>query len=100
MVSFCFLFCIRLLTVKLKNDDYTTCTSKGDTVAIVATARKISKIIYNPLSICYTSWGLEVVIGSTIGLDQNQLAGTDAQRAADFQKQMDNLNIKAIWCSW
>ena len=31
------------------------------------------------------SWGLEVVIGSRIGLDNNQLAGTDEQRAADFQ---------------
>jgi muramoyltetrapeptide carboxypeptidase len=26
------------------------------------------------------------------------IAGTDAQRAADFQKQLDNPNIKAIWC--
>ena len=33
------------------------------------------------------NWGLEVVIGSTIGLDNNQLAGTDEQRAADFQTQ-------------
>jgi muramoyltetrapeptide carboxypeptidase len=44
------------------------------------------------------SWGLEVIIGNTIGLDNNQLAGTDAQRAADFQQQLDNPNIKAIWC--
>uniref|UniRef100_UPI003751B9EB S66 peptidase family protein n=1 Tax=Flavobacterium sp. TaxID=239 RepID=UPI003751B9EB len=44
------------------------------------------------------SWGLEVVIGSTIGLDNNQLAGTDEQRAADFQQQLNNPNIKAIWC--
>jgi muramoyltetrapeptide carboxypeptidase len=41
---------------------------------------------------------LEVKIGSTIGLDLNQLAGTDEQRAKDFQEQMDNPNIKAIWC--
>jgi muramoyltetrapeptide carboxypeptidase len=26
------------------------------------------------------------------------LAGTDEQRTADFQEQMDNPNIKAIWC--
>jgi muramoyltetrapeptide carboxypeptidase len=44
------------------------------------------------------NWGLEVVIGNTIGLDKNQLAGTDEQRAADFQTQLDNPNIKAIWC--
>ncbi len=28
----------------------------------------------------------------------NQLAGTDEERAADFQEQMDDPNIKAIWC--
>jgi muramoyltetrapeptide carboxypeptidase len=39
-----------------------------------------------------------VVIGSTIGLDNNQLVGTDEQRTADFQQQLDNPNIKAIWC--
>jgi muramoyltetrapeptide carboxypeptidase len=43
-------------------------------------------------------WGLKVKIGNTIGLDYYQLAGTDDQRAADFQEQLDNLNIKAIWC--
>lgn len=43
-------------------------------------------------------WGLKVKIGNTIGLDYFQLAGTDDQRAADFQEQMDNPNIKAIWC--
>jgi muramoyltetrapeptide carboxypeptidase len=42
--------------------------------------------------------GLEVIIGNTIGLDDNQLAGTDEQRAADFQQQLDNPNIKGIWC--
>ena len=44
------------------------------------------------------SWGLEIVIGKSIGLDNNQLAGTDEQRAADFQSMIDNPNIKAIWC--
>jgi muramoyltetrapeptide carboxypeptidase len=39
-----------------------------------------------------------VVIGSTIGLDNNQLVGTDEQCTADFQQQLDNPNIKAIWC--
>jgi muramoyltetrapeptide carboxypeptidase len=39
-----------------------------------------------------------VVIGSTIGLDNNQLVELDEQRTADFQQQLDNPNIKAIWC--
>ncbi len=71
---------------------------KGDTIAIVATARKNIDDNLKPAISWLKSWGLEVVIGNTIGLDKNQLAGTDEQRAADFQSQLDNPNIKAIWC--
>ena len=71
---------------------------KGDTIAILATARKNIDDNLNPAIDLLHSWGLEVVIGKTIGLDDNQLAGTDSQRAEDFQKQLDNQNIKAIWC--
>jgi muramoyltetrapeptide carboxypeptidase len=71
---------------------------KGDTIAIVATARKNIDDNLQPAIDVLHSWGLEVVIGKTIGLDENQLAGTDEQRAADFQQQLDNPNIKAIWC--
>ena len=71
---------------------------KGDTIAIVATARKNIEDNLQPAISWLKSWGLEVVIGTTIGLDKNQLAGSDEQRAADFQTQLDNPNIKAIWC--
>lgn len=71
---------------------------KGDTIAILATARKNIDDNLKPALDLLHSWGLEAIIGSSIGLDDNQLAGTDAQRAADFQAQLDNPNIKAIWC--
>jgi muramoyltetrapeptide carboxypeptidase len=71
---------------------------KGDTIALVATARKNIDDNLKPAIDLLHSWGLEVVIGKTIGLDNNQLAGKDAERAADFQQQLDNPNIKAIWC--
>ncbi len=71
---------------------------KGDTVAIVATARKYTENLLQPAIDLLHSWGLEVVIGKSIGLDNNQLAGTDEERTADFQTQLDNPNIKAIWC--
>lgn len=71
---------------------------KGDTIAIVATARKNIDDNLKPAIALAKSWGLEVVIGQTIGLDDNQLAGTDEQRAADFQNMIDNPNIKAVWC--
>ncbi|WP_310558484.1 LD-carboxypeptidase [Flavobacterium sp.] len=71
---------------------------KGDTIALVATARKNIDDNLKPAIDLLHSWGLEVLIGTTIGLDNDQLAGTDAERAADFQQQLDNPNIKAIWC--
>jgi muramoyltetrapeptide carboxypeptidase len=71
---------------------------KGDVVAIVATARKNIDDNLKTSIEWLKSWGLEVKIGSTIGLDLDQLAGTDEQRAKDFQQQMDDPKIKAIWC--
>lgn len=71
---------------------------KGDTIAILATARKNIDDNLKPAIDLLHSWGLEVVIGKSIGLDDNQLAGTDEQRAEDFQQQLNNPNIKAIWC--
>ena len=71
---------------------------KGDTVTIVSTARKNIDDNLKPTIDLLEGWGLKVKIGKTIGLDYYQLAGTDEQRTADFQEQMDNPNIKAIWC--
>jgi muramoyltetrapeptide carboxypeptidase len=71
---------------------------KGDTIAIVATARKNIEDNLKPTIDLLHSWGLEVVIGKSIGLDNHQLAGTDDERAADLQQQLNNSNIKAIWC--
>jgi hypothetical protein len=45
------------------------------------------------------SWGLNVKLGATIGLDNFQLGGTDSKRAADFQAQLDDISVKAIWCA-
>ena len=70
---------------------------KGDTVGILATARKIDLETLQPAIKQLESWGLKVVIGKTIGPEQNQLAGPDDLRAQDFQEMLDNPNIKAIW---
>jgi muramoyltetrapeptide carboxypeptidase LdcA involved in peptidoglycan recycling len=72
---------------------------KGDTVAILATARKHIVKSMQPTISLLESWGLHVVIGKSIGLEKNQLAGNDKERAADLQEQLDNPNIKAIWCA-
>lgn len=70
---------------------------KGDTVAIVATARKIDVVNLQPAIALLESWGLHVVIGKSIGKEDHQLAGPDWQRATDFQEMIDNPKIKAIW---
>ena len=71
----------------------------GDTVAIVCTARKFFPEDAKPAIDLLESWGLKVKLGNTIGLDNCQLGGTDNERAADFQAQLDDENVKAIWCA-
>jgi muramoyltetrapeptide carboxypeptidase len=71
----------------------------GDTVAIVCTARKFFPVDAKPAIDLLESWGLNVKLGATIGLDNFQLGGTDTERAADFQAQLDDENVKAIWCA-
>lgn len=72
---------------------------KNDTVAIVSTARKISLEEIQPAIELLKSWGLKVIVGETIGFEANQFAGSDAHRTSDFQKMLDNPNIKALWCA-
>lgn len=72
---------------------------KNDEVAIVATARKVTREELKPAINVLNSWGLKPVIGDSIGLENHQFAGTDEERATDFQQQLDNPNIKAIWCA-
>ncbi|UYW00868.1 LD-carboxypeptidase [Flavobacterium agricola] len=70
---------------------------KGDTVAIVCTARKFFKEDAQPAIALLESWGLRVKLGKTIGLDYFQLGGTDEQRTADFNEQIQDPEVKAIW---
>ncbi|WGF93612.1 S66 peptidase family protein [Aequorivita marisscotiae] len=72
---------------------------KNDTVGIVSTARKISKEELKPALQLLESWGLKAVLGKTIGAEENQFAGSDDLRAADFQQMIDDPKIKAIWCA-
>ncbi len=72
---------------------------KGNQVAIVATARKIDLDELQEGLALLKTWGLVPVIGKTIGLQDNQYAGDDAQRSADFQAALNNPDIKAIWCA-
>jgi muramoyltetrapeptide carboxypeptidase len=76
-----------------------TFLQKDDTVAIVSTARKISKEELSPSIQLLESWGLKAKLGKTIGAEENQFAGSDELRATDFQQMLDDPKVKAIWCA-
>lgn len=69
---------------------------KGDRIGILSTARSIdfSEIVFADELL--KAWGYVPVYGKTIGLKQNQFAGTDAERAADLQVMLDDETIRAI----
>jgi muramoyltetrapeptide carboxypeptidase len=71
----------------------------GDQVAIIATARYISKAEIQPAIDLLKSWGLKPILGSSIGQQEHQFAGSDQERAKDFQNQLNHPDIKAIWCA-
>ena len=74
---------------------------KGDSIIIVASAGILinrNEIIDEAKKLA-ESWGLKVFIGDHVFNQNNHFAGTDEERASDFQKALDNPSIKAIWCA-
>lgn len=69
----------------------------GDTVAIVATARKVSKAEMRPAISILESWGLKVQPGKNLYKDDRQFAGADEERAGDLQRALNNKNIRAVF---
>lgn len=71
----------------------------GDTIAIAATARKISIEELRPAIHLLESWGLKVFLPEQVLATNHQFAGTDDTRAFVFQQLLDNPDIKAIFCA-
>jgi len=71
----------------------------GDKIAIISTARKVSFAEMEPAIAILNSWGLEVVLGQTIGAEHHQFAGSDDLRRADLQHMLNNPEIKAVLCA-
>lgn len=69
---------------------------KGDTVIIVATARKILKNELEPAIKELKSWGLKVELSKNIYKSENQFAGSDKNRADDLQNAINHKKAKAI----
>ncbi|UNY99440.1 LD-carboxypeptidase [Zhouia spongiae] len=66
---------------------------------ITSTARKIDFTDIEAATMLLMKWGFDYKISKTIGLEDRQFAGTDDERAAEFQYAMDNPDIDAIWCA-
>jgi muramoyltetrapeptide carboxypeptidase len=72
---------------------------KGDRVAIVAPARKVTAEETEPALKKLKEWGLAAVTGDHLYDSCNQFAGDDRVRAADLQKMLDDEDIRAILCA-
>ena len=72
---------------------------KGDRIAIVSPARKITAAEVEPAIRMFRAWGLEVVEGEHLYASWSQFAGSDEQRSSDLQQMLDDDSIRAISCS-
>lgn len=78
---------------------FPTYLKKGDTIGIICPSG------YMPLDnvqICINTlinWGYNVVIGKTVGNQNNYFSGTDEERLNDLQQMLDDKNIKTILCA-
>jgi muramoyltetrapeptide carboxypeptidase len=72
---------------------------KGDRIAIVSPARRVSPAEIGAAISVFESWGLEVVQGENLYASFNQFAGSDEQRQSDLQQMLDDPSIRAVICS-
>ena len=73
----------------------------GDTISIIAPSgvlKDYEQYMEKSISLM-ESWGLNVVLGSTIYETYGHFSSTDINREKDFQKAIDDNKIKAIWCA-
>ena len=72
---------------------------KGDQVAIICPAGIIERNRIEKAAEILRGWGLQVVIGKTVGAKHFNFAGSDQMRADEFQFYLDDEHIKAIICA-
>lgn len=68
---------------------------KGDKIAITCPAKKLPNLMTDAVSLLQ-SWGVEVILGETVGASYHQFAGDDDMRARDMERFIDDDSIKAI----
>jgi muramoyltetrapeptide carboxypeptidase len=71
----------------------------GDTIGILAPARKVSRDEMAPAIDIIRQWGYRVSEGRHLYGEQHQFSGTDEERASDFQAMLDDEDVRAIFCA-
>lgn len=71
----------------------------GDTIGITCPAGCITAEDIQPAVSLMQGWGFNIKIGDTVGRKDFTMGGTDEERAADFQKLLNDPSIKAIMCA-
>jgi muramoyltetrapeptide carboxypeptidase len=68
----------------------------GDTIGITCPSGYITPEDIMPAVNKMKEWGFEIRIGDTVGVRDFTFAGSDEQRANDFQNMIDDVSINAI----
>jgi muramoyltetrapeptide carboxypeptidase len=71
---------------------------KGDKIALVAPARKVSREELNPALSFIENQGWQAVFDDDLFGAFHQWSGTDSQRIHQLQRYLDDESIKMIWC--
>ncbi|MCB2221400.1 MAG: LD-carboxypeptidase [Bacteroidetes bacterium] len=72
---------------------------KGDTIAIVGPAGKISEKQVEKTVETLKNWGFQVTVGKHLFDNQYGYSASDAKRVSDFQTMLDKAEVKAILCA-
>jgi len=72
---------------------------KGDLIGITAPAGFLVPADIMPAVKQLEAWGFRVKMGSSVGKRSGSLSGTDEERLSDIQQQLDDREIKAIFCA-
>ena len=72
--------------------------SPGDTIALAAPARKISKAEIQPAEQWLKSVDFNIFYDDRLFAEDHQFAGDDILRTRYFQDLLDDDTVKAIWC--
>lgn len=76
-----------------------TVLNKGDKIGLVAPAGKINRQKIITAKTVLESLGYEVILGEHVFDEHHIFAGTDENRAKDFQFMLDHKDIRAIMCA-